>query len=171
MNKNMNFLKKLLTVVGLIGLTTFTVVADTATYNPTATTAVSVLQRGARINQIVFANAATNAVTLTFYDAPTNVLTYVVGAYTNRVITTPATVTTFTNIYGVVQSSTNTTFTATDTAVAASTNNFRTVLTQLVPASSSITYTPPLGNYVGFGLAAATTATNVIATINYSPIR
>jgi hypothetical protein len=167
----MNIFKKYLAVIGLIVLSTFTGVADTATYNPTATTAVSVLQRGVRISQIVFANAATNAVTLTFTDAPTNVLTYVVGAYTNRVITTPATVTTFTNIYGVAQSSTNTTFTLTDTAVAASTNNFRTVLTQLVPASSTVTFTPPLGLYTGFGLAAATTATNVIATINYVPIR
>jgi hypothetical protein len=167
----MNFFKKFFTVIGLITLSTLTSVADTATYNPTATTAVSVLQRGVRISQIVFANAATNAVTLTFTDAPTNVLTYVVGAYTNRVITTPATVTTFTNIYGVAQSSTNTTFTLTDTAVAASTNNFRTVLTQLVPASSTVTFTPPLGLYTGFGLAASTTATNVIATINYVPIR
>src|SRR5678816_4465261 len=135
---NMNTFKKYLAVIGLILLSTFNVVADTATYNPTATTAVSVLQRGARIAQITFANAATNAVTLTFYDAPTNVLTYVVGAYTNRVISTPSTVTTFTNIYGVAQSSTNVTYTLTDTAVAASTNNFRTVLTQLVPASSTV---------------------------------
>jgi len=167
----MNTFKKLFAVVGLFALTTLTAVADTATYNPTATTAASVLQRGVRINQIVFANAATNAITITMYDAPTNVLTYVVGAYTNRVITTPSTVTTFTNIYGVVQSSTNVTFTATDTAVAASTNNYRTVLTQLIPASSTVTFTPPLGLYTGFGLAASTTATNVIATINYVPIR
>lgn len=167
----MNTFKKYIAVIGVLLLSTFTTVADTATYNPTALTAVSVLQRGARIAQIVFANAATNAVTLTFYDAPTNVLTYVVGAYTNRVLTTPSTVTTFTNIYGVIQTSTNVTFTLTDTAVAQSTNNYRTILTQLVPASSTVTYTPPLGLFTGFGLAAATTATNVIATINYLPVR
>lgn len=166
----MKFLKNLF-VVALLSIATFTTVADTATYNPTATTAVSVLQRGVRINQIVFANAATNAVTLTFTDAPTNVLTYIVGAYTNSVISTPSTVTTFTNYYGVVQSSTNVTYTVTATAVAQSTNNYRTVLTQLVPASSTVTFTPPNGVYVGFGLAAATTATNVVATINYTPIR
>lgn len=167
------FFNKLTSVFIAAILVAFPMVAlaDSATYNPTATTAVSVLQAGGRINQIVFSNAATNAVTLTFTDAPTNVLTYVVGAYTNQVVTTPSTVTTFTNIYGVVQSSTNVTYTLTATAQAATTNNYRTVLTQLVPASSTVTFTPPVGVYYGFGLAAATTATNVVATINYTPNR
>jgi len=167
----MNSFKKFFAVIGLIALSIFSVVAETATYNPTATTAVSVLQRGARIAQITFANAATNAVTLTFYDAPTNVLTYVIGPYTNQVVSVSSVVTTFTNLYGVTQNWTNSTYVTTATPAAQTTNNYRTVLTQLVPASSTVTYTPPLGNYVGFGLAAATTATNVIATINYVPTR
>lgn len=166
-----NLFNKFIAFSAVLFTLTLTTQADTATYNPTVLTSVSILQRGARINQIVVANAATNAVTLTFLDAPTNVTTYVVGAYTNMVITTPATVTTFTNIYGVIQSSTNTTFTSTPTAVAASTNNYRTVLTWLVPASSTTTFTPPTGVNVGFGLSASTTATNVVATISYSPTR
>lgn len=167
----MNLFKKLLLGLSIIGLTIFNAQADTVTYNPTATTIASILQRGVKLNQIVFANAATNAITITFTDCPTNVATYVVGAYTNQVVSTPSTVTTFTNIYGVVQTSTNVTYTLTATAVAQSTNNYRTILTQLIPASSTVTWTPPNGVYAGFGVAGSTTATNVVATINYTPIR
>jgi hypothetical protein len=168
MKKLTKYFTTMFAIAAMLALNTY---ADIVIYNPTSTAAVSLLQKGARINQILFSNAATNAITLTFTDAPTNTLTYVVGAYTNSVVSTPSTVTTFTNIYGVVQSSTNTTFTLTPTAVAASTNNYRTVLIQLIPASSTITFTPPIGLNVGFGLAAATTATNVTATVSYSPTR
>lgn len=168
----MKLFKNLFMIAVFGTLATITSRADTATYFAASdTNLVSVIQRGARINSISIANAAAAAVTLRFFDTPTNVTTYVVGAYTNRVLTTPSTVTTFTNIYGVIQSSTNTTFTLTDTAVGASTNSYRTLLTQVVPASSTVTITPPLGMYVGFGLSSYATATNVTATINYVPVR
>ncbi len=143
--------------------------AATAIYNPTATTAASVIQGSAKINQIIFSNAATNAVTLTFYDAPTNVLTWVAGAYTNNVYSVGTVILPYTNRLGVVTGYTNSTLTSTLTPVAQSTNNYRTALVQLVPASSTVTYTPPNGNFVGYGLAAATTATNVVAVVTYSP--
>lgn len=168
----LNFsLTRLLAIAALFIATTLQVSADVAVYNPTATASASIFQRGARINQIVFSNAATNAVTLTFVDSPTNTTTYVVGAYTNNVLTLGNVITTFTNILGVVQSSTNNTLTSTLTVQAATTNSYRTVLVQLVPASATVTYTPPSGLQTGFGLSASTTATNVTATINYLPSR
>lgn len=169
MNKFTKFFKALAVLTALaFSAATF---ADVVIYNPTATTAASVLQNGVKIQQIQYSNAATNAITITMYDAPTNVLTYVVGAYTNNVISQQNVVTTFTNYTGIVESQTNLTLVSTLTPVGQSTNSYRTVIVQTVPASSTVTFTPPSGLPVGFGLAAATTATNITASIIYLPTR
>ncbi len=101
------FFQKLTATVAAFALLTVSLSADVVVYSATSTSTSSILQRGARVQQIIFSNAATNAITLTFYDAPTNVLTYVVGAYTNNVYSVSDVVSTYTNLSGVVNSTTN----------------------------------------------------------------
>lgn len=162
--------KKLLSLSLLAILaSTYQLQADSVTYGPSTTAITSLIQRAARINQIVFSNAATNAVTLTFTDSPTNTLTYVVGAYTNNVYTIGDVTTIFTNRTGALQTNTVNTLTSTLSVQAATTNNYRQPLIQLVPASSTVTFTPAIGFNVGFGLAASSGSTNVTAVVTYQP--
>jgi hypothetical protein len=161
---------KFTSVVAAIAMFTATAYADVAVFGPVASTSTaSIIQKPARVQQILFSNSAAAAVTLTFYDAPTNVLTYVVGAYTNNVYSLASTVSTYTNLSGVVNSTTNTMLVSTLTPVTASTNNYRTLLVQTVPASSTVTFTPPISLPVGFGLAVTPSATNVAVTVTYLP--
>lgn len=164
-------LKQLTAIASILALLSLTLNAEVVVYNPTATAIASILQRGVGVQQILFSNAATNAITITFTDCPTNVATYVVAAYTNNVLTLGNVTTVQTNITGTLQTNVVSTLTSTLTPVTQSTNNFRTVLVQTVPASSTVTYTPPQPLPVGFGLAASTSATNVVATITYLPTR
>jgi hypothetical protein len=165
-----SFFKKFATIVMLVA-TSVVIYADTATYGPNTTAITSLIGRGAKIADIVFSNGATNAITVTFTDSPTNTLTYVTSAYTNNLVTTGTTVVTYTNILGVVQNMTNTTQTTTLSVQGALTNNYRTFLIQTVPASGSVTYRPSAAQPVVFGLAGSSTATNVTATITYTPSR
>lgn len=165
------FFLKLTSVVAAMTFLSATLIAETATFNPTSTSTTSVLQQPARIQQVLYSNSATNSVTITFYDAPTNTLTFVAGAVTNNVYSLSSVVSTYTNLSGVVNSTTNTMLVSTLTPAIATTNSYRTLMVQTVPASSSILYTPPIALPVGFGLAAASTATNVVATITYLPTR
>ena len=160
-------MKKLLKSL-LVMATIFSLNAAVATYNPSSAGTTSVVSsKNGAISSLIFANSATNAITIGLFDCPTNVLTYTIGAYTNNVVTSTSTVVTFTNILGTVQSQTNSTITSTPTAVAATTNNYPKILTYIVPASSTVTlpFTPSL--YFTSGLAATNSATNVIVTINY----
>jgi hypothetical protein len=161
---------KLLATVAALAFN-FTVQAATATYGPNTTALTAVLTQPASISSIVFANAATNAVSLTLTDTPTNTLTYVTSAYTNSVTTTGTTVQTYTNILGVVQSMTNLTSTRSLSVQGALTNNYPTFLTVVVPASGSYTWTPSVPQPVLRGLAISSTATNVTASITYQPVR
>lgn len=163
-----NFFSKL---IGLLAFTAATTFADVVVYNPSATNAVAVLTSAAKIQQMSIANGTGSAITITALDSPSTALTYVVGAYTNNVQTISDVVTTFTNILGVSQSSTNTTLINTPTLVSASTNNYRTVLIQTVPANSTVTFTPPTGLLVGFGMNVSCSATGVTATVSYLPTR
>lgn len=145
--------------------------AATATYGPETTALTSVIGIPASISSIVFANGATNSVSLTLTDSPTNSLTYLTSAYTNSVTTTGSTVTTYTNILGVIQSMTNTTSTRSLSVQGALTNNYPTFLTVVVPASGSYVWTPSIPQPVIRGLAISSTATNVTASITYQPVR
>lgn len=162
---------KIMAVFAATLFTSLQVFADTATFGPLNSTITSVLGRSASIAQIVFANAAGSAVTVTLTDSPTNTTTYVTSAYTNNVVTTGSTVTTYTNILGVVQNMTNTTQTTTLSVQGALTNNYRTFLTVVVPANGTVTWQPTIPQPVVFGLAVASGATNVTATIQYTPSR
>lgn len=158
----------LVSVIALI----LTARADTTTY-PLSTTlgTSSLLQAGGKINQITLANAAAAAVTIKLYDAPTNVLTYVVAAYTNVIRSSSSVITTYTNILGRVESRTNTVLGITYAPTSAVTNNYRLIYTGVVPASSTLSFVPTSPLSYGLGLALNNSATNVAATIDYSPSR
>jgi hypothetical protein len=160
-------------VIGLFCLLAApTVFADVAVYDGTATTNItSVISRSAGITSAVFANGTGSAITLTLKDAPSTTLTYSQGAYTNNVQTVEERVTTFTNINGISQSSTNTTLVNTPTLVNASTANYATVGVFVIPANSTYTWSPPQAMRVGFGLAAYPSDVGVTATITYLPTR
>jgi hypothetical protein len=162
--------RNILAVVAAVAFS-FTNQAATATYGPETTALTSVIGVPASISSIVFANGATNSVSLTLTDSPTNTLTYLTSAYTNSVTTTGSTVTTYTNILGVIQSMTNTTSTRSLSVQGALTNNYRTFLTVVVPASGSYVWTPSIPQPVLRGLAISSTATNVTASITYQPVR
>lgn len=168
--KNLIF-KKLLGIVAAITLLSTTAFADTATYGPNTTSLTSVIGVPASIGSIVFANASAGAISLTLTDSPTNSLTYLTAAYTNSIVTTGTTVTTYTNILGVIQSMTNNTSTRSLSVQGALTNNYPTFLSVVVPAGSAYTWTPSVPQPVLRGLAISSSATNVTASITYRPIR
>ncbi len=162
-------MKKILIFIASLAAS-FSTFAATATYNPDSTNAVSVVTgRQGSIAQITFANSAVSGTTVTLFDAPTNVLTWVSGLYTNNTLTVSTNVQTYTNFYNIVERWTNVVQSITATAVPAATNFYPTVYTYVVPASTSqtVTFVPrtPFMN----GLAAITSATNVIVTISYVP--
>jgi hypothetical protein len=160
---------KLFAILSLSLITTF---GATVTYNPTSAGISSVVSsRGLALTSVLFANSATSAVSVAFFDAPTNVLTFVIGAYTNSIVTVGDTVVTFTNILGTVQSQTNQTITTTLTPQAQTTNNYPQMLTYNIPASSTVNL--PFSPRLNFsrGLAITNSATNIVLTIQYQPAR
>lgn len=121
------------------------------------------------MTHVTFANAGSGAATVAFFNAPTNVLTYTIGAYTNNVVSLTSTVVSFTNILGAVQSQTNATITSTPTLVGASTNNYPLLLTYVIPATTTVTL--PLDPAINFfnGLTMTNSATNIAVTVQYVP--
>lgn len=166
-----NIFNKLTTVLATLAFSAATF-ATTVTYNPTSVGITSVVSSDVgAITSIQFVNNATNVVTVGLFNAPTNVLTYVIGAYTNSVITTGTTITTFTNYYGIVQHSTNSTMTTAAGPVAQTTNNYPKMLTYAIPASTTVNLPLTPGMVFLSGLAATNSATNIVLTINYAPVR
>jgi hypothetical protein len=169
----MKFMKQLLAIALLaIVFNSPAARAETATYNPTSAGISSVVSsKSLALTSVIFANSATSAVTVAFFDAPTNVLTYVIGAYTNSTVSVGTTVVTFTNILGSVQSQTNATITTTLSPQAQTTNNYQKKLLYVIPASSTVNL--PLDPRLVFsqGLAITNSATNIILTLQYQPAR
>lgn len=160
-------MKKLLTIL-------FTVLAlgsyaATTVVVTTGASTNSVAQVGQTISDVTVANGSTNALTLTLFDAPTNLLTYVRGAYTNysQYLTNFSTV--FTNTGGILQTNnyTNALWTYAVSNPNA-TNSYKRITTIAVPASSTVVWAPVNGIATTFGIL-STNDQAATVTYNMSP--
>lgn len=106
-------------------------------------------------------------VTVTFYDAATNVTTYIDAAYTTFASYVTNLTTYYTNTQGFIQTNTRSALWTYSTTVAAVTNTYPVVSSVTVPASGTIvrTYTPAV-NFAR-GLTVNCVGTNVTANISY----
>jgi len=162
----MNFIKKF--AVGLLTISIL-LVTTYATDNTTtiATATITSLTQGAiHLQQLEVINNAATAVSVYFYDAPTNVLTQVVGAFTNWLTYNTNIVITTTNYQGVVETATNLATYTIPRAVSQATNSYRLFKTITVAAGGDTTWTPVTGVYLSYGLAATNNNTNT--TINWT---
>lgn len=122
-----------------------------------------------KINQIIVANATTNTASVYIYDAPATSLLWTNAAYNTRTLTGPTSVvTTYTNVFGAVETWTNSVLSTTTATVAASaTNAWPGLVVLSVPASSTTTYTPSSSVYALRGLLVTNTQT-ISLTVDYS---
>ena len=164
----MNKLFKSLVLIASFALVSISQAA-TVFYNPTSTNIASVTAGQGVLSTVTFANNSGSAISINLFDSPTNAATWVASAYTNRVNTTGTTVFSETNFYGRITSVTNNTVTTTLSVQGAATNNYRVLYSYTVPASTSHTLTFDPKIYFLNGIAATTSATNVIVTLNYTP--
>lgn len=159
--------------LGLVCLSLLCGIQSKAVDQSTAATAAatnSIIQASARIQSIIIANDVASALTVKFFDAPTNVLTYVNAAYTNYLSYTTNIVSVYTTPAGVLQTNTNSGIYTYASTVSAATNAYRTVATINVGASGTTVYYPTNGLIVAFGLC-VTNNTNCTITTTYSPSR
>lgn len=160
-------MKNLIKSLILVALLAVSVKAETVSTSLATGTNVIKASQSVFISSIQFANGTGSAVTVELFDAPTNVLTYTVGAYTNFVTFTSNVVSTVVGFDGATNSFTNSTLSIAANPVAANTNNYRSIIKVTVPASSSLTV--PVNTVAGFGV----TATNngvVTATLTYQKL-
>lgn len=146
--------------------------AATASSVFTGTNTLVAFTAAANIQSIVVVNAGASAATFTFTDSSVTNATFVLSAYTNYTSYTTNIVTVFTTFSGVNQTNTNTGIFTVVQTVAQSTNNYRNVLTLVVPANTTTTFTPVGGVQVSRGLTVQTqtaNATNATVTTTYSP--
>lgn len=165
-----NFFKKLSVItmacVALLAANIASAV-DTTTGPLAANSSNSIFQVSGRVVQMVLANNDATATTLRFYDAPTNRLNYTNAAYTNYITYTTNIVSVITLPSGVLQTNTNSgVFTVAQTVAAAATF-YRNVATVVIPASSTIVYSPTNGLLVGFGFAVTNVGNATITTTWY----
>lgn len=162
-------MKKLLLLVTILSLFNFQLRAAEQITTVTDATITSLLQGPKRIDSIDVLNShPSDAVSVYFYDAPTNILTYIVASYTGLATRTTNVVRSITNYFGVVRTETNSVHFNYLTTVAAQTNTYPLLkaFTSLA-AGASTNWTPTGGRFLGYGLAATNSATNTVITVNY----
>lgn len=164
-----NTIKKLGVVLAIVGAC-FTAKAVDVSTAATAAATNSIFQASGRVQSIIIANDVASALTVKFFDCPTNLLTYVQGAYTNYISYTTNIVAVITLPSGVLQTNTNAGVYTLSQTVSSTTNSYRTVATLNVAASSTLVYYPTNGLLVAFGLC-VTNNTNCTITTTYSPAR
>ena len=144
--------------------------SDSVTLTVTTASTSMVYTNSARVQAITIANTAASANTVTFYDAPSTVLTNIVGAYTNYVQFATNIVSVYVTPSGISQTNTVAGIYTAAQAVAQSTNNYSTLGSFAVPANTTITFSPVSGWLAAFGVAMANT-TNATVTVTYSPAK
>lgn len=130
----------------------------------------SVLTVPAYLISVQVANATGVTATVSLVDAPSTVLTNVVGSFTLPLTYATNIVSTFTNVNGVVTSITNAAVFTASTTVAQSTNNYPFLNTLVIPANSTVVWSPINGAYVQRGLTATNNAV-VTLTTSYAPVQ
>lgn len=161
-------MKKLLLSLVLLGLV-LGAKADSISVSVTNAGAflTNVINVPVQVNQVII-SANTNATTVYLYDSKTNSLVYTNNAY-QTISTTIGTLTNvYTNFLGTIQTNTYPGMTSVTVTNAASTNALNIVATLIIPANTTITYTP-----VGFyrfmnGITLTNTAGPYSASFSFS---
>jgi hypothetical protein len=112
------------------------------------------------LTSVQFANGTGSAVTVELFDAPTNVLTYSVGAYTNHITYTSNVVSTVVGFNGSTNSFTNQVLVTVANSVSSATPAYRSITKVAIPANSSLTV--PINTLAAFGVVATN---NGVATV------
>lgn len=155
----MNTMKSLILIAVLA---VFSVAAKAETLSTTLATGTNVLKasQSLYVTSVQFANGTGSAVTVELFDAPTNVLTYSVGAYTNYISYTSNIVSTVVGFNGSTNSFTNSTQVLVANPVNSATPAYRSITKQTIPANSSLTV--PIDTLAAFGVTATN---NGVATV------
>lgn len=99
-----------------------------------------------------------------------NGMTYTRAAFTTRTSYATNYVTDYTNINGVVTSVTNAANYTLESTTPATTNSYRVINTIIVPANTTLTWTPVNGAYANYGVVSTNSAA-VTVTTAYSTTR
>jgi hypothetical protein len=132
------------------------------------TNLLSVTNGTLKITQIIATSTTTTNASALFVDAPTNALTYTTPAFTNRLSYGTNYITTWTNYYGVVVSTTNIDLIDTTNTVAAATNNWPQRLTVSALAGTSTVFSG-VNYYFMFGcwVTNTTVSAPISITVTY----
>lgn len=163
-------MKKILASLLIIGsIVAASAATITVTVPPAGfTNLLSVVGGVAKITQInVTASTATNT-TVAILDTPTNALTYVVPAYTNRLIYGTNYTQIYTNYFGVLTTNIMTNvLTSVSQTVAATTNNYPVRVTQSALASTTSSIDGVNYYFINGVWATNTSSGNASVTITY----
>lgn len=135
------------------------------------------LSQPVQIASVTVANATGVTATVCLVDSSSktsgpngNGLTYTRAAFTTTTSYTTNMVTDYTNINGVATSVTNSALYTLTSTTAATTNNYRVINTIVVPANTTLTWTPVNGAYANNGVLSTNSAA-VTVTTSYSTTR
>lgn len=145
------------------------VMGASVTYGPTVASTNNVVATSGNITSLVL-SGTTNTVLVKLFDASTNTLTYVIGAYTNYTVNVYTNTQTWTDILGASVTNSYKFWTNVPSTVAQSTNNFRILGTFSVPSGETVTINYDAAHPFWRGVT-VTNSGQVNITVNYLPWR
>jgi hypothetical protein len=152
----------------LLSLSLMTVaVADSVTYATASGGISNLVNVPILVNQLILSSSASTNTTVYLIDSKTTALTFTNNIYYTISSTVGNVTNVYTNVLGTIQTNVYLGQQLTTVTNAASTNNLSVVATLIVPAASTITYTP--ANFYRFmnGLL-VTNVNGVTASFSYS---
>lgn len=159
----MNKMKSLI-LVAVLAMLAVSARAETYSTSVAAGTNVLKASQSLALNSVLFANGTGSAVTIELFDAPTNALTFSVGAYTNTLQYVSNVVSTVVGITGHTNTFTNSTLVTVPNSVSSATVAYRSIIKATIPANSSLTV--PLETIAAYGVLATNNGT-IGVTIGY----
>ena len=157
-------MKKYIVSIGMLLATVAVVSAASIALSVMPNTTNTLVTGSAKVTQLML--SAGGNTTVSFVDAPTTNLTYVVSAYTNSVSYATNIVYTYTNYWGAVTTLTNLQLVDTTSLVAASTNSYAT-RAALSALASTTSKADAVNYYFVNGVQLVNGAGTNIVTITY----
>lgn len=161
-------MKKLITIAGLaVMFVAQSVFADSQSFVIGANTITNILPAPMKLTSISI--LATNAVTLSIYDAPATSFTNIVGSYSNLTQYATNVSIIYTNYWGVNTTNwlTNALVTATN-SVPSRTNSYPLVFTQSVASNTTANLNPLQISFVNGVMVTNASANTATLTVNYT---
>jgi hypothetical protein len=163
--KTIRQIKMVLAILTVALFASMPVVAATVTTSPTVAATNNILATAGGITSIVL-SGTTNTVKVQLFDASTNTLTYVIGAYTNYVGNVFTNTVTYTDILGASVTNSYRFLTNVASTVAQSTNTFATLGAFSIPSGETVTVNYDNANPFFRGIL-VTNSAQVNVTVNY----